>query len=86
MTAPGYSLIEALLALAVLGILLALALPAHEAYWLRAGRHEAQQELMEVAADQERYRSRNGSYVADAWPLLTPAELGRRRLTPRQPL
>ena len=77
----GFSLLEALIVLALLGVLLLAAAPAWERHWLRAGRFEAQQELMETAADQERYRARNGVFVADAWPLWTPVTEGRRRLT-----
>ena len=77
----GFTLMEALLVLAILGILAALALPAYRGHLLRAGRMEARLELVEVAADQERYRSRNGSFVDDAHPLRAPAVAGRRRLT-----
>ncbi len=77
----GFTLIEALLVLAILGVLAALALPAYQRHLLRAGRLEARLELMEVAADQERYFSRHGSYVADAQPLWSPAVDGRSKLT-----
>ncbi len=77
----GITLMEALLALAVMGLLAAIALPVYESHLLRSRRMEARLELMEVAAEQERHRSRNGGYTADAWPLQTPTVSGRRRLT-----
>ena len=77
----GFTLLEALLVLAIIGLLTALALPAYEGHQLRAARMEARQELVAVAVEQERYRARNGSYVADAQPLRTPAFAGRTRQT-----
>ena len=77
----GFTLLEILIALAVAGLLLALALPAYDRHLLRSGRLEANRELMETAADQERYRARNGSFITDALPLWAPATEGRRRVT-----
>lgn len=77
----GFTLLEALIVLAIAGILAALALPAYRDHVQRAGRLEARQELMEVAADQERHHSRNGRYAADALPMQAPMTAGRRRLT-----
>lgn len=77
----GFTLLEALLVLAIIGLLTALALPAYEGHQLRAARMEARQTLVEVAVEQERYRARNGGYVADAQPLRTPTSAGRRRQT-----
>ncbi len=77
----GLTLMEALFVLAVMGLLAALALPVYEGHLLRNRRMEARLELMEVAAEQERYHARTGAYAADAWPLQTPTVSGRRRLT-----
>ena len=77
----GFTLLEALLALAIVGLLTALALPAYEGHQLRAARMEARRELVEVAVDQERHRARNGAYAADAQPLRAPATAGRIRQT-----
>lgn len=80
-TQTGLTLMEALLVLAVTGLLAALALPVYEGHLLRSRRTEARLELMEVAAEQERHHARNGGYAADAWPLQSPTVSGRRRLT-----
>ena len=77
----GFTLLEALIVLAIAGILAALALPAYRGHVQRAGRLEAKQELMEAAADQERHRSRNGRYVTDALPMRAPVTAARRKLT-----
>ena len=77
----GFTLLELLVALVIVGLLLAVALPAYDRHLLRSGRLEAHRELMETAADQERYRARNGSFIADALPLWAPAIAGRRKLT-----
>jgi len=80
-TQDGFTLLEALIVLAIAGILATLALPAYRDHVQRAGRMEARQELMEVAADQERHHSRSGRYATDALPMRAPVTAGRRRLT-----
>lgn len=77
----GFTLIEALLVISILAILVALVLPAYQGHLLRAGRLEARQELVELAAGLERYHSRNGRYVEDARPMQAPSVAGRHRLT-----
>jgi len=77
----GFTLLEALLVLVIVGLLAALAWPSYQQHLLRSGRIEARQELLEVAITQERYHSRNGSYVTDATPLRAPETPGRRLVT-----
>ncbi len=79
--ARGFTLPETLLTLAIVGVLAALALPAYRDHLLRSARSEARLELMEVAAELERYHSRHGRYIDDARPLWGPEQAGRRRLT-----
>lgn len=67
----GFTLIEILIVVAILGVLAAIALPAYENNVLRSGRAEAKGELMIVASDLERYFSTNNAFIADATPLVT---------------
>lgn len=67
----GFTLIEILIVVAILGVLTAIALPAYQNSILRSGRAEAKGELLQVASDQERYFSSNNAYIADATPLVT---------------
>lgn len=58
----GFSLLELVIALAVLAILLALAVPAYQRYVQRGERAEAVRLLLAAAACQERVRAQGGYY------------------------
>lgn len=60
----GYTLAELLLALAIVGILLAVAVPNYAAYATRARRAEARVALLEAMQQQERFYTRHQTYVA----------------------
>jgi type IV pilus assembly protein PilE len=63
----GFTLIELMVAVVVLGILAAIALPSYQKYILRAHRVDGIALLNEAAARQERHYAQNNSYViADA--------------------
>lgn len=68
----GFSLIELLIVVAIVGVLVAVALPAYQDSVLAGGRAEGQSLLMEVASDQERFYSINNSYSTNAAPLADP--------------
>lgn len=69
----GFTLIELMIVVAVIGILAALAIPAYQQSLRNGGRAEAQSLLLQVAANQERFYSDNNSYSANANPLVAPA-------------
>lgn len=80
-TAPaaetGFTLVELLMVVAIVGLLLAVALPSYQDSVLAGGRAEGQSLLMEVAADQERFYSINGNYSTNAAPLADPPQATR---------
>ncbi len=80
-SSKGFSLIELLIAMAIMGILVAVAMPVYTNSVIRSNRAEAKNELMQVAADQERFFSSNNTYINDATPLQTPTVADRDRTT-----
>ena len=59
----GFSLIELMVALAVLAIVLAVAVPIYQGYSVRAYRVQAQADLMRCAQGMERHASETMSYT-----------------------
>lgn len=70
----GFSLLELLIALAVIGLITAIALPTYQESTLRSGRADGKSALMQVAAAQERYYSANNTYSTNAAPFANPPE------------
>lgn len=62
----GFTLIELMITVAVIGILAAVAFPSYQQYVLRSNRAEGQALLHNVAARQERYFSQNNTYASTA--------------------
>ncbi|MBL4729212.1 MAG: type IV pilin protein [Gammaproteobacteria bacterium] len=77
----GFTLLELLVVVAIIGILSSIALPAYQNSVLRSARAEAKTELLIVASDQERHFSNFNTYVDDATPLITPVVASRDRTT-----
>jgi type IV pilus assembly protein PilE len=68
----GFSLIEIMIVVGIVGVFVAIGLPAYRESQLRAGRAEGKSTLLEVASMQERFFSANNSYSTEADPLSTP--------------
>lgn len=62
----GFTLMELMIVVVIVGILSSIAFPAYKAYVDRAKRSEGKAFLMELAARQERYYFDNNSYAANA--------------------
>lgn len=59
----GFSLMELLVAMAVVGIVFSIALPAYQSQMLKANRAEAQSHLLGFAIHQAEYRLINNQYA-----------------------
>lgn len=62
----GFTLIELVIAMVILGVLAAIAIPSYTAYIQRASRAEARKQLLTVAIWMERRRTENGGSFAGA--------------------
>lgn len=66
----GFSLVELMIVVAIIGILATIAYPSYDEYVKRGNRTEGQTFISDAAARQERYYSQNNSYTT------SPASLG----------
>lgn len=71
----GFTLIELMIVVAIVGILTAIAYPNYMEYLQRSNRSEGQALLQDAAARQERFFAQNNSYVTAAADI---AKLGLR--------
>ncbi len=69
----GFTLLELLIVVAILGLLTAIALPGYQRSVLVGGRAEGRALLLQVAANQERYYADHLVYSGNADPFATPA-------------
>ena len=59
----GFTLIELMIVVVIVGILAAIALPSYRSYVVRSHRVEAQRSLLDLAGRQERFFYSNNSYA-----------------------
>jgi type IV pilus assembly protein PilE len=69
----GFTLVELLVAMAIVGIIALFAYPSYEAYIVRSNRAAAQSVLLDVAQRQQQYLLDNRSYAT--WAQITAAGL-----------
>ena len=74
----GFTLIEVMIVVAIIGILAAIAYPSYDEYVKRANRSEGQALLNDAAARQERYFAQNNAYITSSDEL---SKLGLRTET-----
>tara|TARA_R100001143_G_scaffold39000_1_gene35859 strand:- start:2174 stop:2617 length:444 start_codon:yes stop_codon:yes gene_type:complete len=67
----GFTLIELMVVVAIIGILAAIAIPAYQDSTMRANRSDAQITLSRLATLQERYYFRTNQYTGDFSDLLS---------------
>lgn len=61
----GFTLIELMIVLVIVGVLLAIAVPSYSTYKLKANRSDAFTMLNEIMQAQERFAVDNGTYTTD---------------------
>jgi type IV pilus assembly protein PilE len=71
-TTKGFTLIEILIVVAILGVLAAIAIPSYQGSVRVSRRAEAKSTLLQVASDQERLYSNSNTYSTNAQPLAAP--------------
>lgn len=66
MNRKGFSLLEVMVVVTIIGIIAAIAIPTYSGYVTRTRRADAITALETVALNEEKYMAENGSYVVDA--------------------
>lgn len=61
----GFTLVELVIVVAILGLLVSVAVPSYQQYITRANRADAKDKLAEVMFQMERFATRNRTYTLD---------------------
>ncbi len=64
----GFTLIEIMIVVSIVGILLAIALPQYSGYMTKAARNDAKSTMLNIAQMEERYYSNNATYILISAP------------------
>ena len=80
-TTAGFTLMEILIVVAIVGVLASIALPSYSRFILKSGRSDAKDALTAVQFAQEKWRANNSSYTASLADLGLTATTQQRRYT-----
>ena len=76
----GFSLMELMISVAIVGIIAAVAIPSYKQYMVKSNRAGAQAHLMDIAQNQQQYVVDNRAYastLSDLNGMTTPADVSK---------